>query len=290
MLDTPVIHIEGRTYSLNLECNRYQVPLDELGSLRMIDIPSHHHLEVLGVPLPTDQTECELWLVNAGDPAEDIHLSVYGGAWIPVTPQNTEKTIARLRRAFPNLHLYDAHLNPKFEVEDVLNRGLKASAFLSLSFEGRGDTKIRDAIEPFVAGFRMLSRPDAQVFICHASEDKPFARQLAEGLRSEGAGIWLDELEIRVGDSIIQKVSEGLQGASHLVIVLSKHSVAKPWVSKELSYSLMRQLHDKSIAILPVRLDDSPLPPLLSDIKYADCRNSYEVGFHDLQSALFVRP
>lgn len=284
-VDAPVIAIEDRTYSLNPECNRYQVPLEELASLRMIDIPPHHHLEVLGVPVPTDQTECELWVLNAGDPGEDEHLSVYGGAWIPVTEQNAERELARIQRAFPNLRL-----NPKFEVADMMKRGLKASVFLNLSFEGRGSTKVRDAIEPFVAGFRLLSRPDVQVFICHASEDKPFVRKLSEILRSEGAAIWLDELEIRVGDSIIQKVNEGLQGASHLVVVLSQNSVAKPWVSKELSYSLMRQLHDRSITILPVRLDDSPLPPLLSDIKYADCRSSFEAGVHDLHVALFALP
>ena len=291
MQHAPVIRIGDQAYSLNPECNRYQVPLEELGLLRMIDIPPHHHLEVMGVPLPTTaEVACELWLVNGGDAGTDEHLSVFGGAWISVTPDNAERELARLQRAFPSLHRFDARKSPKFEIEDILHRGLKASAFLSLSFEGRGETTVRDAIEPFVEGFRRLTLPDASVFICHASEDKPFARAIAGELRSDGAAIWLDELEIRVGDSIVQKVSEGLQGASHLVIILSRHSVTKPWVAKELSYSLMRQLSDRSISILPVRLDDSPLPALLSDVKYADFRVDFAEGAKALRSAVFGAP
>jgi hypothetical protein len=290
MQNAPIIRIGGRTFAMNPECNRYQVPLDQLGSLRMIDIPPHHHLEVLDVPLPTGEIECELWLVNAGDAGTDEQLSVYGGAWIPVTPATAEKALARLRRAFPKFHPYDARKNPQFEIADVMLRGLKSSVFLNLSFEGRGDTLVRSAIAPFLEGFRRLTLPDATIFICHASEDKPAARAIAASLRTHGAAIWLDELEIRVGDSIVQKVSEGLQGASHLVIVLSKHSVAKLWVSKELSYSLMRQLSDRSISILPVRLDDSQHPALLSDVKYADCREDFAVGIEALHAAIFSAP
>ncbi|MGB7989042.1 MAG: toll/interleukin-1 receptor domain-containing protein [Candidatus Methylophosphatis roskildensis] len=287
MRDAPAIHIDGRTYLLNPECNRYQVPLDQLGSLRMADIPPHHHLEVLGVQVPAGEISCELWLVNGGDAGTDQHLSVYGGAWIPVTPDIADRELARLRRAFPNLHPYDGRKNPQFEIADPMDRGLKSSVFLSLSFEGRGETTVREAIAPFVEGFRRLSLPDARVFICHASEDKSVVREIAANLRADGMAIWLDEIEIQVGDSIVQKVSEGLEGASHLIIVLSRNSVAKPWVGRELSYSLMRQLRDRSITILPVRLDDSDPPPLLSDIKYADCRRGLSDGVNALRAAIY---
>jgi len=287
MPSSPVIRIQDRVYALNLECNRYQVPLDELGSLRMIDIPPHHHLEVLGVPVPAGDIECELWLVNGGDAGTDEYLSVYGGAWIPVTTETANRMLLRLRRAFPNLHPFDAKKNPEFEIGDLMNRGLKSSAFLSLSFEGAGQTLVREAIAPFVEGFRRLSYPDAKIFICHASEDKPIARAIASSLKDDGTAIWLDELEIKVGESIIQKINEGLTDASHLVFLLSRNSVSKPWVAKELSYSLMRQLSHRSIAVLPVRLDNAEPPPLLSDVKYADCRQSIEAGLSELKLAIY---
>ena len=145
------------------------------------------------------------------------------------------------------------------------------------------------AIEPFVSAFRRLRAPDARVFLCHASEDKPFVRTLAHFIADHGAEVWLDEHEIKVGDSIVEQISLGIAGASHLVVVLSKHSVAKPWVTKELSSALMRQLGERSISILPIRLDDSVLPILLADIKYADCRSAVDHGFRELLAAILGR-
>jgi len=50
-------------------------------------------------------------------------------------------------------------------------------------------------------------------FISHSSKDKEFARQLVAGLRALNVNIWLDEERIRFGDSIPQKISEGLAEA-----------------------------------------------------------------------------
>jgi hypothetical protein len=280
------IRIEDRVYHRNPEVDRFQIDLNDLGELRMADIPAHSHLEVLGIPMPETVFECEVWVVNGGDDSSDEYLSVYGGASIAVTPDTASHAVARLKRAFPNMHPYDRRRNPEFSVEDFAGRGLRAHAFLSLSFQGQSETTVRAALDPFVSGFRRLCTPDVHVFICHASEDKPVVRMLAQFIASHGAAVWLDEWEIKVGDSIIQKVSEGLENASHLVVVLSIHSSTKPWVTKELSAALMRQLGQRSIAVLPLRLDDSPLPTLLADIKYADCRANIESGFQELLDAV----
>ena len=279
------IRIEDRVYRRNPDVDRFQIALDELGDLRMIDIPAHSHLEVLGIQ-PIVGVDSEMWLVNCGDDGSDECLSVYGGASISVTPETGRHAAARLRRAFPDTLVPGASRHPQISVEDFAGRGLIAHVFLNLEFKGEGETLVRDAIAPFVLGFRRLALPDAKAFICHASEDKPVVRRLAEFVEQKGAGVWLDEREIKVGDSIVQKVSEGLENVSHLIVVLSAHSVAKPWVARELSAALMRQLAQRSITVLPLRLDQAPLPVLLSDIKYADCRSSLEAGFKELVDAM----
>lgn len=290
MRRTDSIQVEGRVYHRNPEVDRFQIPLSELGALRMVDVPAHSHLEVLGIPMPPAEFEPEVWIVNGGETASDEQLSIYGGASIPVTPDTAMQAVARLRRAFPALHPYDTRRNPKFSVEDFANRGLKADAFLSLSFEGHGETTVRAALEPFISAFRRLSVPDVQVFICHASEDKDVVRMLVEFITVQGASVWLDEREIKVGDSIVAKISEGIDRASHLVVVLSKHSAAKPWVVKELSSALMRQLGQRSISVLPLRLDDTPLPALLVDVRYADCRTDVQRGFRELLDSVLRYP
>ena len=49
------------------------------------------------------------------------------------------------------------------------------------------------------------------LFICHASEDKvDVARPLAQALISRGMNVWLDELELTVGDSLNRLIETAL--------------------------------------------------------------------------------
>jgi hypothetical protein len=53
------------------------------------------------------------------------------------------------------------------------------------------------------------------VFVSHASEDKAaVARPLAEHLRERGLTVWLDDSELRIGDSLRRKIDAGLAGAA----------------------------------------------------------------------------
>lgn len=129
--------------------------------------------------------------------------------------------------------------------------------------------------------------PDVHLFVCHASEDKSTALAFADFLRERGTDVWLDQWEIRVGDSIVQKINDALSEATHLAILLSSVSVTKPWVRRELSSALMRQLTDSSVSVLPLVLDDCAIPAILADIRFADCRRDRESGFSEALQALY---
>jgi hypothetical protein len=287
MTPTNTIQIQDRTYHRNPTVDRFQIELDDLADLRMAEIPAHSHLEILGIPMVVKEFECEMWLVNGGDVGTDEYLSIYGGASIPVTRDTAPRARARLGRAFPDIDEYNQAATANISVADFPGRGLMANAFLSLSFQGRAETRVRDAIEPFVSAFRRLDMPDVYVFICHASEDKAIAREIAHFLRGLGSDVWFDEWEIKVGESIVQRIDGALGQVTHLLLLLSKHSVDKPWVKKEFSSALMRQLSNNSITVLPMRVDDSPYPTLLADIKYADARVELKRGLSEIEATLF---
>lgn len=60
------------------------------------------------------------------------------------------------------------------------------------------------------------------VFISHASEDKAeIARPLAESLARAGLRVWLDEFELQLGDSLREKIDQGLSLSRFGVVVLS---------------------------------------------------------------------
>ena len=47
------------------------------------------------------------------------------------------------------------------------------------------------------------------VFLSHNSKDKEVVREIAERLRADGLRVWLDDWQIRPGDSIPAKIEDG---------------------------------------------------------------------------------
>ena len=268
-----VLEIGGRKYTEG--ARGFRVPLSNLHKYPLGLIPAHSTIEITGLPLSKGY-KFSIRVTNGGDPGEDAFLTVFGFVGCLRGPDSGSRMRRIRREALPFLdrgELPDPLVFP-VKLKDRFENG----AGFSIDCEGKPQMPILDAVRPLLSLYHQLAGTSGSVFLCHASEDKPAALRLATLLRSHGVAVWLDQWEIRVGDSIVEKVNSGLESSSHLAILISKTSISKPWVTRELSAALMRQLADRSILVLPVRLDDSPIPPLLADIKYADCRSDFEDG------------
>lgn len=100
---------------------------------------------------------------------------------------------------------------------------------------------------------RELPTKDRVVFLCHASEDKLLVVEpLAKRLQAEGVAFWLDQAEIRWGDSITQKVNDGLATSRYVIVVLSKSFLAKPWPRRELNAALQLEASTGEVRVLPL--------------------------------------
>ena len=126
------------------------------------------------------------------------------------------------------------------------------------------------------------------VFLSHASEDKPFARRLTDALEDHDMEVWLDERRIRVGQSIPQEVASAIDAADVLCVVISEASDRSNWVRREANAFLMQMLASTGV-VLPCRLDDTPPPPLIGDVKYADFRSSFEEGLASLLQGAAIK-
>ena len=124
------------------------------------------------------------------------------------------------------------------------------------------------------------------VFLCHSSGDKPFVRQVYSDLSNLGHKPWIDEFEIKVGDSIIQKINAATASAGYLIIFISEKSSQSAWVQREWSSALSRQLSKNDIKILPALIENCEMPSIISDLKYADFRENYNQGLSQLLQAL----
>lgn len=120
---------------------------------------------------------------------------------------------------------------------------------------------LRSAVNAPLSQIRHEAPPDVgindeqhvwDVFVSHASEDKAaVARPLAEHLRERGLTVWLDDFELRIGDSLRRKIDAGLAGSRFGVVILSRSFFAKGWPQYELDGLVTRQVSGEQ-SLLPI--------------------------------------
>ena len=99
----------------------------------------------------------------------------------------------------------------------------------------------------------LMNRSQPDTFICHASEDKEaIARPIHEALAEMGIYSWLDESEIRLGQSIRQKIDEGLASCRSATVILSRPFFSKNWTQYEMDGIVGRQMQGE-ILLFPIQ-------------------------------------
>ena len=105
-----------------------------------------------------------------------------------------------------------------------------------------------------------------KIFLSHSSADKSRVLPIAAQLRSNGIDTWIDETEIKWGDSITQKINEGLRSADYILVFLSKNSIKSKWVKEEINAAFKKNIKSAKAVIIPIlldKLDVSQIPPSL---------------------------
>jgi hypothetical protein len=116
----------------------------------------------------------------------------------------------------------------------------------------------------------------SSIFLSHSHADKPFARKLADDLKSHGVRVWLDEAELQIGDSLIEKLEEAIDAVDYLGVVLSPSSVTSKWVKREVAIAFEHEIEGKRVKVLPLLIADCELPGFLRTKLYADFRSDTE--------------
>jgi hypothetical protein len=105
-------------------------------------------------------------------------------------------------------------------------------------------------------------------FISYSHADRPVAERLTNELGSRGLQVWLDALQIRPGDSLVEKIfEEGLKDCDLFLILLSKVSVTSPWVRQELDIALLNRLK-KITRVIPVLVEECEIPVALRALRW----------------------
>ena len=116
-----------------------------------------------------------------------------------------------------------------------------------------GDGLVARTLDPRVPnGPSALTEATIDFFVSHASEDKEsIARPLSQRLSARGYSLWLDEAELTIGDSLRQRIDEGLRSCRYGIVILSPNFFRKNWPQYELDGLVTCQMNGHKL-ILPV--------------------------------------
>jgi hypothetical protein len=124
-----------------------------------------------------------------------------------------------------------------------------------------------------------------QVFLSHSSVDKSFVRKLTHRIEKEGFRVWLDEKKLIAGDPLGKTISEALDRASVVLVVVSKASVKSRWLSFELNKATERMVKGEC-RVIPVVIEKIELPAEVKGLMFADFTSSFKLGFKAVLTAL----
>jgi transcriptional regulator with XRE-family HTH domain len=141
--------------------------------------------------------------------------------------------------------------------------------------------KVRYELFLTAAGYAPdASLPTRDLFLSHSSKDKSVVRELAAAIEAEtfnGRALttWIDEAEIRPGESIPGKVNEGLEKSRFIAVVMTPFyfESTSGWTDAEWHSVLHTDPDNRRSRLLPLLVADCPFVPfLLRHLKAIDLR------------------
>jgi TIR domain/NACHT domain len=126
-------------------------------------------------------------------------------------------------------------------------------------------------------------------FLSHSSSDIAAVRECAHRLRARGVRVWLDEEQIQAGDSIPDRIDDGLTQSRVVLFFVSRQAVASDWVKLELHSARFDDPLNRTRRFIPVRLDgldDAELPSTIRHFKHLYWREQSEDELEQLVHAL----
>ncbi len=118
-------------------------------------------------------------------------------------------------------------------------------------------------------------------FISYSRRDLDFVMRLAQDLRANSIDIWLDKLDIEVGQPWDREIEKALQECAGFLYVISPDSVSSENVMDEVSYAI-----GKDKKIIPIYHRECEVPFRVSRLQRVDFTGEYAASFENLLSSI----
>ncbi|HEY0734366.1 MAG TPA: toll/interleukin-1 receptor domain-containing protein [Herpetosiphonaceae bacterium] len=102
------------------------------------------------------------------------------------------------------------------------------------------------------------------------------AERLYADLQARGVRCWYALEDLKIGESILGGIDQGIRLHDKLLLLLSESSVNSAWVDAEVQMALVRERSERRRVLFPIRIDDAVLT---SEAAWAALiRGDYHIG------------
>jgi hypothetical protein len=122
-----------------------------------------------------------------------------------------------------------------------------------------------------------------RTFVSYSRSESEFAVRLATDLRSNGAAVWLDQLDIEAGARWDSAIESALRVSARVLVLLSPKAVASQNVLDEVSFAL-----DEGKVVVPILVEPCAIPMRLRRLQYVDFTRDYAGALTRLLGTLGV--
>lgn len=129
-----------------------------------------------------------------------------------------------------------------------------------------------------------------RVFVSYSREDSGFVGKLVKSLRNARIAVFYDK-DLQPGEHFLTRLEEEIRTADYFVPVLSPHYVASSMAMRE-SYGAILEEDDRRKGgsdagmVVPILVDETPIPLFLRTIQYRDFRLDYRHSLAQLIAVL----
>lgn len=100
------------------------------------------------------------------------------------------------------------------------------------------------------------TRRDGQindVFLSYASEDRAYALALKNELNKQNISVWIDVDEVKIGDTIIRTIEDGIKKSRFAILLISRAYMKKPYPKAEFDTIIKGQIEKRGgPAVIPI--------------------------------------
>src|SRR5215468_2555636 len=105
------------------------------------------------------------------------------------------------------------------------------------------------------------------VFVSYSHADKALVESLAKALRRRHVRVWIDGWEMKPGDILRDKISDGIANASFFFVVLSPSALASRWVKYELNSGMIDEIEQRHVRVIPAIAGQAEFADLPGDLR-----------------------